>query len=136
MFSKTTIASSTTIPIAMESADIEMIFNVFPVAKRYTREPSNAIGIERTMMNVALHLHKKTNTTSMTTRRVMIMVSLRELIVFRISEELSTTSVILISEGRVGAISAILCFAAFTTLTVFAPDCFWIAIMADRFPLV
>ena len=34
MFSNTTMASSTTIPIAMESADIEMIFNVFPVAKR------------------------------------------------------------------------------------------------------
>ena len=68
MFSKTTIASSTTIPIAIERADIEMIFNVFPVAKRYTREPSNAIGIDRTMMNVALHLPKKTNTTSMTTR--------------------------------------------------------------------
>ena len=34
MFSKTTMASSTTIPMAMESADMEMIFKVLPVAKR------------------------------------------------------------------------------------------------------
>ena len=34
IFSSATIASSTTIPIAMESADIEIIFRVLPVAKR------------------------------------------------------------------------------------------------------
>ena len=34
IFSKTTMASSTTIPIAIDNADIEMIFNVFPVANR------------------------------------------------------------------------------------------------------
>ena len=33
-FSRTTIASSTTMPIAIESADIEMMFSVLPVAKR------------------------------------------------------------------------------------------------------
>ena len=34
IFSNTTIASSTTIPMAIDRADIEMIFNVFPVANR------------------------------------------------------------------------------------------------------
>ena len=34
MFSKTTMASSTTIPIAMVSEDMEMIFKVLPVANR------------------------------------------------------------------------------------------------------
>jgi len=34
MFSSTTMESSTTIPIAIESADIEMMFSVLPVANR------------------------------------------------------------------------------------------------------
>ncbi|CDC65188.1 unknown [Bacteroides sp. CAG:770] len=34
MFSSATMESSTTIPIAMDSADIDMIFNVLPVANR------------------------------------------------------------------------------------------------------
>ena len=34
MFSNTTMASSTTIPMAMDSADMEMIFSVLPVANR------------------------------------------------------------------------------------------------------
>ena len=59
MFSNTTIASSTTIPIASERADIEMIFKVLPVAKRYIRDASKEIGIERMMINVALHLPRK-----------------------------------------------------------------------------
>ena len=33
-FSSTTMASSTTIPMAMESADIDMMFKVLPVANR------------------------------------------------------------------------------------------------------
>ena len=33
-FSRTTMASSTTIPIAIERADMEMMLRVFPVAKR------------------------------------------------------------------------------------------------------
>ena len=32
MFSNTTMASSTTMPMAMASADIEMMFSVLPVA--------------------------------------------------------------------------------------------------------
>ena len=52
MFSNATMASSTTIPIAMERADIDMIFNVLPVANRYTRDASNEIGMVRTMMSV------------------------------------------------------------------------------------
>ena len=101
MFSSTTIASSTTMPIAMESADMDMMFRVLPVAKRYTSEPRSAIGMERTMMKVALHLPRNRKTTSITTRRVMIMVSFRELMVLMIFVEPSTTVVILMSEGRV-----------------------------------
>ena len=34
MFSSATMESSTTIPIAMDNADIDMTFNVLPVANR------------------------------------------------------------------------------------------------------
>ena len=135
-FSSTTIASSTTIPMAIDNADIEMMFSVLPVAKRYTSEASSAIGMDSTMMNVALHRPRNTNTTSMTTRNVIRMVSLRVLIVLMILSEESTTVVISISEGRVSLISTN-CFLMFLiTLTVLAPDCFWMTIWAERTPLV
>ena len=54
MFSSTTMASSTTIPIAIESDDIETMFNVFPVAQRYINDARREIGMERTMMNVEI----------------------------------------------------------------------------------
>ena len=60
MFSSATIASSTTIPIAMERADMEMMFRVLPVANRYMRDARSEIGIEMMTMNVALHLQRNT----------------------------------------------------------------------------
>ena len=59
MFSNTTMASSTTIPMAMESEDMDTMFNVLPVAQRYISEARSEIGIASTMMNVARHLPRK-----------------------------------------------------------------------------
>ena len=47
--------------------------------------------MESTMMKVALQRPRKRNTTSITTRKVMIMVSFRVLMVLMILVELSTT---------------------------------------------
>ena len=130
------MASSTTMPMAIDSADIEMMFSVLPVAKRYTSEASRAIGIDRTMMKVARQRPRKRKTTSMTTRKVIRMVSLRVLIVLMMLSEESTMVVISISEGRFFLISTS-CFLIFLmTFTVLAPDCFWITIWAERSPLV
>ena len=118
------MASSTTIPIAIESADIEMMLSELPVARRYTSEASRAIGMERTIMKVALHLPRKMNTTSITTMKVMRMVSLRELMVFMILSEESITVVISMSEGSSFWISASFFLTFLITFTVFAPDCF------------
>ena len=52
------------------------------------------------------------------------------------SRTVGTGAVICMSDGSVGCISLILCLAALTTLTVLAPDCFWMAIIAERIPLV
>jgi hypothetical protein len=43
----------------MESADIDTMFKVFPVAQRYINEASRDIGIASTMMNGARHLPRK-----------------------------------------------------------------------------
>ena len=56
--------------------------------------------MDRMTMRVPLHRPRNTYTTSITTRKVMRMVSFRELIVFRMLSEESTTVVTLMSEGR------------------------------------
>ena len=66
----------------------------------------------------------------------MNIVSFSELRVFRMFVELSTTVVILTSEGRVGSMVLSFCLTLLMRLTVLAPDCFWMAIIADLSPLV
>ena len=99
-FSRTTIASSTTIPMAMDRALMEMMLRVFPEKNRYIRDARRAIGILSITIRVPLHLPRNRNTTSMTTRKVIRMVSIRDLMVLRMFLEESTTVVILISDGR------------------------------------
>ena len=135
-FSSTTIASSTTMPMAMAKADIEMIFSVLPVANRYTSEARSAIGMDSTMINVDLIFPRNRNTTSITTRKVMMMVSRRVLMVLIISVDPSTRMLTSISAGSVGSILASCFLMPLITLTVLAPDCFWIMILAERSPSV
>ena len=92
--------------------------------------------MERTTIRVPLSLPRKRNTTSITTRKVIMMVSRRDLMVRRMSSELSTMVVILISEGRFLEMVFISCLIFLTTSTVLYPDCFWIMICAPRLPLV
>ena len=105
-FSRTTIASSTTMPMAMERADIEIIFSVLPVANRYIRDARRAIGMDRMTMRVPFHRPRKIYTMIITTRKVMRIVSFRELMVRRMLSEESTTGVILMSDGRLRSILA------------------------------
>ena len=135
-FSSTTMASSTTMPIAMDRALMEMILSVLPVPNRYSKDARRAIGMDSTTMSVPFSRPRKRNTTSITTRKVIRMVSFRELMVRRILEELSTTVVILTSAGRVFSRRASSFFTLRITSTVLYPDCFWIIIWAPRVPLV
>ena len=136
MFSSTTIELSTTMPMAMERALMEMMLSVFPVARRYTSEPIRAMGMASTMMKVARQRPRKMNTTSITTSMVMIMVLRSDLMVLMILSDESITSTSSISEGSVGAISAIFFFTWRMTSTVFAPDCFCTRIVAACLPSV
>ena len=135
-FSSTTMASSTTMPMAMASADIEMMFRVLPVAYRYISEASRASGMDRTMMKVDFQFPRKRKTTSITTRKVMMMVSMRVRIVLMISREPSTIVVIFTSEGSVFSICASCFLTPLMTFTVLASLCFWMTTRAARRPFV
>ena len=87
-------------------------------------------------MNVALHLPRNMKTTSITTSRVIRMVSLNEPMVLTMLSEESMTVDILMSEGSEGATSASFSFTPLITFTVFEPVCLVMAIMADFMPLV
>ena len=135
-FSSTTMASSTTMPMAMARADIDMMFSVLPLAKRYTSDASSAMGMDSTMMKVDLKLPRKRNTTSITTMNVMMMVSRRVRMVLMISVEPSTRMETFTSVGSVGSILASCFFTPLMTFTVLAPACFWMMIRAERMPSV
>ena len=66
------------------------------------REPIRAIGMARTMINVALHLPRNMNTTNITTSKVIRMVFRRELMVLMMLSEESMTVEIWMSGGRLG----------------------------------
>ena len=87
-------------------------------------------------MMVDFQLPRNRNTTSITTRKVMMMVSIRVWIVLMISREPSTIVVILTSAGRVFSIWAICFLMPRMTLTVLAPVWRWMTIRAARLPLV
>src|SRR5574344_2372012 len=124
MFSNTTIASSTTIPMAMVNALIEMMLRVLPVANRYITEATNEIGIESTMINVALHLPRKMKTTSITMKKVVKMVSFNELMVLTMFSEPSMMMFTLTSEGRSFCIFLSSRMMPLETFTALASVCF------------
>ena len=105
-------------PMAMDRALMEMMFSVLPVKYRYIRDASRAIGMDSTTMRVPFRRPRKRNTTSITTRKVMRMVSLREPMVMRILLELSTTVVIFTSAGRLRSSLARVAFTFSMTCTV------------------
>ena len=112
------MASSTTIPIAMDRELMEMMLSVLPEKKRYIRDASRAIGILRTTIRVPLHLPRNRKTTSITTRKVIRIVSTRDLMVLMMFLEESTTVVICISEGRLCSMVARAFLTSLITFTV------------------
>ncbi|OQC04399.1 MAG: hypothetical protein BWX77_00132 [Bacteroidetes bacterium ADurb.Bin090] len=66
IFSSTTMASSTTIPMAIESEDIDMMLSELPVAKRYMAATTSEMGMVSAMISVALKRPTKKSTTTTT----------------------------------------------------------------------
>ena len=123
-FSSTTIASSTTLPIAIERHDREIMLSEPPVAYRYMNDAIRDIGIVITIIIVARHLPRKINTTRATKSMAKAIVSSREPIVFRMLSEVFTIIPSFTSGGRVFCSSGIFAITASEIATEFAPDCF------------
>src|SRR4051794_267928 len=66
MFSMTTIASSTTKPVAMVSAITERLSSVYPQRYITANVPISEIGTEMVGIRVARQLRRNTNTTTIT----------------------------------------------------------------------
>src|SRR4030042_6122637 len=75
IFSSTTMASATTIPMAIDNADNEMILMVLLDTFRYMKAAIREIGMVRIMINVARHRPRKNITTSNTKIKANISVS-------------------------------------------------------------
>ena len=82
------------------------------------------------MMKVARQRPRKMNTTSMTNRKVMKMVSRKLLMVFWMDVEPSTMMFSLTSEGRVGSMTSNCFLMPLMTLTALASVCFWMTMVA------
>ena len=89
-----------------------------------------------TMIKVARHRPRKTNTTSMTSRKVMKIVLFKLLMVLMISLDPSTMMVSFTSEGRVFSISTNCFLMPLMTLTALASVCFWMTMVAPWTPLL
>ena len=82
IFSSTTMASSTTIPMAMVREQREIMFIERPAPFRYMNATIRAIGMVIPIMKVARQRPRKNRTTSTTNRRAYIIDSSSELIEF------------------------------------------------------
>ena len=101
MFSNTTIASSTTIPIAMVRDAREITLMEFPVKNRYMNDVIREMGMANAIMNVALHLPRKNKTTNTTKINANIMVLDKLRIELLINSEVSNMVSISTSGGSV-----------------------------------
>ena len=73
-FSTTTIASSTTMPIASTNAKSEIVFSVMPIINKKAKVPIKETGIATAGISVALALPRKMKTTDITRMNVRISV--------------------------------------------------------------
>ena len=123
-FSNTTMASSTTIPMAMESDESEMILIVFPDIARYMNEAIRESGIVIQIINVARQRPRNRNTTITTNSRAYITVSVKLSIVFRMFSDVSTMTPNFTSLGRFFCRRGNASCTFLEISTELAPDCF------------
>ena len=124
IFSSTTIASSTTIPIAMVSEQREMMLIDESATFRYINAPIRAIGIVIPIIIVARHLPRKNNTTNTTKSSAYSTDSSSELMEFCMFSDESYIFSIFTSVGNCFCMSANSLRTSRQTCTVLAPVCF------------
>ena len=136
IFSNTTIALSTTIPIEIEIEDIDTTLSVESATIRYINDESIEIGMVSTMINIARQRPSINITTNITTMKVMRIVSINEDAVSMMLSDISIYGSIVTSEGRVLRNSTNFSFTLREISTALASVCFWMIIIPLRVPLL
>ena len=80
MFSSTTIAASSTMPVAKASPASEITLSDRPAADNTTKVASSEIGIAKAMIKVARHWRRKSHSTPMARRAITPVATSRSLI--------------------------------------------------------
>ena len=119
-FSMTTIASSTTMPMASTSAKSVSVLMVKPSTTKVAKVPMMETGTARIGMRVVRHFWSKTKTTRMTRRSASMKVSTTSEIDALIKAVLSTTILYSRSGGKSFFASARIFFTAVTDSSVFS----------------
>ena len=127
MFSWTTTASSITIPIARISASIVMLLSVKPMYCMNRNVGMIEVGMARVAMTVVRQSRMNRRIVAETSTAASRRWNLTSSIDFRTNRDWSRVTTILMSGGRVGLdLLEPGRSRSSTTLTVLAPDCFWI----------
>ena len=134
MFSRTTIASSMSSPMASESAIRVMTFRVIPMKFITMKEEMTEMGRVSPVITVDRQEFRKQKTMKMVRIPPKISVSCTSLTDSWIMMEASRTISMDVPAGSSAWRRAISFFTATTTATVLAPDCFWMSIATAGSP--
>ncbi len=123
MFSRTTMASSMTIPTASASASSVMMLRVKSIAHISAKVPMMEMGMASAAMSVLRALPRKRSTTSAASTAPSTRCSFTASTLVRIEPESSRTTRSLEPSGSVFSTAESLARIRSTTATVFCPDC-------------
>ena len=135
-FSSTTMASSTTLPIAILKQDNEIVLSEPSVIRRYMNDAISENGIVIPMMTVALQRPRNMNTTSITNSKAYAIVSPSVATVCLMLSDVSTIIPSSTSEGSLFCSFGSSARTASAMATELPPDCFCIMIIAPCWPFV
>ena len=124
IFSKTTMALSTTMPMAIAKLIKDIMFIVNPFTKRKMNAQISEKGMDKEIIILAKVFLKKSKATKITKIPATIKVLVKLPMAFKINSELSIGTVIFTSGGKSFLILPKNFFISLQTSTVFAPDCF------------
>ena len=133
IFSMTTMALSTTMPVAMVTDIRETTLIVYPPRKSKRKEMIKEQGMVKATIMPLFIFNKKANTTRITKKMACKRVVFNSFKAVRIYSELSSTILTFTSLGNIFLISFSFFFTLSATSTVFFPVCFCNAITIAGF---
>ena len=134
MFSWTTTASSTTMPIARISPSMVMLLSVKPIASMNAKVAIIDVGMESVAMSVVRQSRMKSRIVRLTRTAARSRWVWTSWIEFSMNRDWSRMIWTSMSSGRMSRISSSRCLTRSTTATVLVPDCFCTIRLTARSP--